>query len=510
MRTWIVTPAPFPEERLDLWNIRTARYVLDRLVIDSHDCRTNKWLACGICELHFDFCLLARLVFLGRRQDFDVQDPLLRRNDDFAHLAMKLAVTDGHCFHKEIWHILLGDLDLLQDALALHAYDLRRQVYSVGGPGEEQDGATRAIGVDHELDLLARLIFTLVGNQLDVVEPIFLPIKALAHDTEQVPAFNAVTLRIGDLVGQPVLAGSRGLELLCGLALNIRVQLPFLDSGLDRLVVFVPNSIQHQLAFAGHRLVVQRHGREAGVDGVANAVMAAIYPGIDLERLASYQHAALPHNCSAGIVCHLGSDLVLVISITVQFLSNGCIYLDLVLSILTDLDFAFGNDLGRTVPRRPPPHVRASAAPVMPAGVPVIVICEPPVAWLVEPVPDTCWIPVGGVRIAMDLVLQLRFRNRCAEVVLGVDRRDYLLAQHDRLGRSVDLNLELRLLVFLDPERSAAVTGNIDAVYAQRSIARQLVFTVQPAVLVRLETLLKDLLALGVIDSDRERLASER
>ena len=72
----------------------------------------------------------------------------------------------------------------------------------------------------------------------------------------------------------------------------------------------------------------------------------------------------------------------------------------------------------------------------------------------------------------MHLVLDLGVRHRSAEVIFGLDRGRDLLAEHDRLLRRLDRDLEFGLLVFLDAEAAAAevIVALLDdyAVDAQR------------------------------------------
>ena len=102
-------------------------------------------------------------------------------------------------------------------------------------------------------------------------------------------------LRVGQPVRQPILARLGRLDLLAGLALRVGVELPGLHGLLDRLVlVVVGDAEQGQFALALDRLLVERLGAEAGLDGVAGAVVAAVEPGEDLERLAGHQHVPVP------------------------------------------------------------------------------------------------------------------------------------------------------------------------------------------------------------------------
>ena len=206
------------------------------------------------------------------------------------------------------------------------------------------------------------------------------------------------------------------------------------------------------------RLAVERPGGEVGLDRVADAVVAAIDPGVDLERLAGDQHVARADDRAPRLVDHFGGDRVAVVLVGMDRLGHGRVDLDLHRAVGADLDFAarrpvraaagrcgHQNGIGRRQPQLPP------------AGIPVVVVGEPPVARPVEPVPRPDGIPALVVAGAHDLVLHLGLGDRRAEVVLRLDRGRDLLAEHDRLGRGVDRHLELGLLVLLDAEAAAAV-----------------------------------------------------
>ena len=109
----------------------------------------------------------------------------------------------------------------------------------------------------------------------------------------------------------------------------------------------------------------------------------------------------------------------------------------------------------------------------------------------------------------MTLYLTLASATGEAEVVLRLDRRRHLFAEHYRLRRGVDVHLELGLLVLLDPERAAAVVVDHDLVNAQSRVGGQLERPVKTAEAVGLEFLGQHLLALGIVDLDGEGLVGE-
>ncbi len=162
---------------------------------------------------------------------------LLRRHDDLLDLGVHLAAGDRHRLDEEVRHVLLHDGDLLDGALALQPHHLRRQIDAVGRPHEQQHRAVAAIGVDQQLDLLARRVLALVGDQLDVVEAEVAAVEALAADREDVAAFDRVLLLVGQLVRQAILPGFAGADLLPGLALVVGVHVPLPHRRFDRLAV---------------------------------------------------------------------------------------------------------------------------------------------------------------------------------------------------------------------------------------------------------------------------------
>ena len=107
--------------------------------------------------------------------------------------------------------------------------------------------------------------------------------------------------------------GLGGLDLLLAPALGVGVELPGLDRLLDRLVLlsFVGDLVSVSSPLPSTGLLVERLGVKVGLDRVADAVMAAVEPGEDLERLAGHQHVARADDGAARFVDHLGGDRVL-------------------------------------------------------------------------------------------------------------------------------------------------------------------------------------------------------
>src|SRR5208337_4825480 len=109
-----------------------------------------------------------------------------------------------------------------------------------------------------------------------------------------------------------------------------------------------------------------------------------------------------------------------------------------------------------------------------------------------------------------DLVLDLGLGDWRTEIVLCLDRRRHLLAQHHRLGGSIDAHLELGLLVLLDPERTAAAIPaamcDTNLVNSKGRVRRQLKRPIETAEGVGLEAPGQYLLALRVLNLNREGL----
>ena len=119
------------------------------------------------------------------------------------------------------------------------------------------------------------------------------------------------------------------------------------------MVFVVGDFEQLQFAGAGDAVAIELAGGEAGVDRVADAVVAAIDPGEDTKRLAGDEHFAVADDRAARLVDDLGLDLVAVILVGMGSLGERGIDLDLQRAIGADGRFALGDDFGR---RRWAPH----------------------------------------------------------------------------------------------------------------------------------------------------------
>ena len=325
------------------------------------------------------------------------------------------------------------------------------------------------------------------------------PSKPWPDDREHVASLDRVALAVVDRGREPVLARRGGLDRLTGLAVGVERQVPALDRRLDRLALGVVGDLQQlERSLAGDRLVVERLGADARLDRVAGAVVAAIDPGEDRERLAGDQHGARADDRPPRLVGDLGRDLVPVVLVGMSRLGQRGVDLDGDRAVGPDRHLGLGHDFGRRLRTAPPPGRPGAAAPARPAGIPRVIGGEPPVAGAVEPVPAGRGIPALVGRRAGDLVLDLRLGDRRAEVVVRLDRGRDLLAQHHRLRRGLDGHLELGLLVLLDPERAAAPVRDEDLVDAQRRVRGQLERAVEAAELVGLEVLGEDFSPLGL------------
>ena len=349
---------------------------------------------------------------------------------------------------------------------------MRRQVDPIRWTHEQQYRAPHAVGVDLKLDLLARLVFALVGDQLDVVEAEVRAVKPLAHHREQIGAFDLVTLSIRQLVRQPILTGGRGLKLLRCRPLSVRVQIPRANLALHRLVLGVRHLVQRQLTLALDRLVVQRVGVKMRTHRVPDTIVATVHPGKNLEWLSRDLHRALAHDRPPRLVHHLRHKLILMVFVRVQFLGDRRIDLHRDLPVRADRNFHVGDFLGRLVALAPPPRDWTHATPLFPARIPGRVVAKPPIAPTIEPIPRCQRVPTLAVARAQHLVLHLGLRHRRAKEILGLDRSRDLFAQHHRFRRRRHRDLVLRLLVFLHAEAAAALVHHKNLVHPQLRIHR--------------------------------------
>ena len=501
---------PLPEERLDLRDVRAAGDVLDGLVVDGQHGGSREGLAVGPGKLHLDPGLLAGLVGLLRGLDRDVDDPRFGRDDDLAHLVVDPAVGDREGLDEDVRHVARDDADLLDRALAPEVDDLRRQVHAVRRSDEEQHRRIDLVGVDQEPERLAGLVFLALGDDLQVAIAEARAVEPLPDDREQVAALDRVPLAVVDRRREPVLAGLGRLDRPAGLAVGAEGDLPAFDGRLDRLSLGVIGDLQQpERPLAGDRLVVERHREKARLDRVPRAVVAAIDPGVDGERLAGDQHGPRPHDRPARLVGDLGRDLVAMVLVGMRRLGHRGVDLDGERPIRSDRQLGLGHDLGGLMGMSPPPDDRPEHAPARPAGIPRRIGGEPPVARAEEPVPAPGRIPAGVGRRPGDLVLDLRLGDGPAEVIVRLDGRRDLLAEHHRGRRGLDAHLELGLLVLLDPERAAALIGDEDLVDPQRRVGGQLERAVEAPESVGLEVAGIDLLTLGILDLDGEGAAGE-
>ena len=311
----MVLTSPLPEEFLDLGHIAAARDVFDRFVVDRHDGGTDERLAGEVGQLDLYLGLFARLVGLLAGLDVDVQHSFFRRNDDFLRLGVDAAVGHGQGLDEEVGHVLFHDADLAHDALAVEPDHFGRQINAVGRPGEQQNRAACAVGVDLHLHLVARGVFSLVGDQLQMVETELSTVEPAADDGEHVAALDRVflclfgvflwcgrpgctcrrdacTTIVGKFIRNPILPCLRGRHLLLGRAFDVRIYLPRLHRRFDRLPVLVADLKQAKMALALDRFAVECAGRKMCGDLIAYAIVAAIDPRIDRERFAGNQYCA--------------------------------------------------------------------------------------------------------------------------------------------------------------------------------------------------------------------------
>ena len=125
---------------------------------------------------------------------------------------------------------------------------------------------------------------------------------------------------------------------------------------------------QRQLASALDRLAVEPAGGQAGVDRVADAVVAAIDPGMDRERLAGDQHAARADDRPPRGVDHFGRDRVAVVLVGVDRLGDGRVDFDLHRAVGADLHLPLGNQFRRQLGRGHQKGTGRQAAPLCQPG----------------------------------------------------------------------------------------------------------------------------------------------
>src|SRR5436190_3625016 len=300
-------PPPFPKEVLDIRDVGATRDVLDRFVVDGEHRRADVVLAIHVGQVHLHLGLLPRLVFFGGREDFDIQDPLFRRNDELLRFRIDLSAADGHGLHEEVGHVLFDDRDLFNRALPFQPQELGSEIDAVGRTDEEQDGAVRPIRIELQTDFLTRVVFPLVGNQLDVVEAEICSVEALANDGEEVAPFNDMLLAVGELVGEAILPLLRRLDLLLRLSFFARVQIPLLNRRFDRLAVLVVADLEkRERALSLYGFVVEGLGLEARLNYVADAVIASVNPRENLEWLAGDENFARADDRPARFIADLG------------------------------------------------------------------------------------------------------------------------------------------------------------------------------------------------------------
>ena len=95
------------------------------------------------------------------------------------------------------------------------------------------------------------------------------------------------------------------------------------DDGLDGLVLgVVADAVHGERAGALDRLAVERLRLEVGEDGIAGPVVAAVEPGVDLERLAGDEDRTGADDSSPALVGDFRGHGVLVVLIAMQFVGD--------------------------------------------------------------------------------------------------------------------------------------------------------------------------------------------
>ena len=180
------------------------------------------------------------------------------------------------------------------------------------------------VRVDQEPERLAGPVLLPLGDDLQVVEAEARAVEPWPGDREQVAALDRVALAVVDRRREPVLARCRRLDRLAGLAVGVERDVPALDGRLDRPALGVVGDLEQlERPLAGDRLAVERLGAEPRLDRVARAVVAAIDPGVDGERLAGDQHGPRPDDRPARLVGDLGRDLVAMVLVGMSRLGRS-------------------------------------------------------------------------------------------------------------------------------------------------------------------------------------------
>ena len=268
-----------------------------------------------------------------------------------------------------------------------------------------------------------------------------------------------------------------------------------------------------------HRLPVQR-ARGRGDDGFfTRQKIAAVQPNVHFKRTTRRDHLAAPKNRSPREIRHLRGDAVFVVLIAVQFLGDRRVDLDRHRAIDADLRLALGHQFRRrTAPRLPWGRHEAFAPPTRPR-IPIVRGVSPTVTRTEQPVPAPHRPPAIVMPGALNLVLHGSFLHRAAEVVVRLHLHLEALAQQHRLGRCLDLHLELRLLVFLDPEALPTemliapdhpVPPQRDLVVPQRRFFRKMQFPAHAAPLIRFDVRLDQLFTPGIGHGCGDRFSRHR
>ena len=218
--------SPLPEEVLNFRNVRASGNVLDGLIVNGDDGRAHEGFTVKVSELDFDLRRCTGLVTRFVRKDFDVQDSLFRRNNDFTGLLVDLSSADSEGFDKEVRHVFLGHLNFSDGTLSVHTYDFWWQVNAVRGAHKQSHCAVLSFRIDHQFDRFPGPIFFLVTDDFNVIEAELFTVKSFAPDHKDISSLDAVSCLVLERVTETVLALGRGLELLLNLTTLARVNVP--------------------------------------------------------------------------------------------------------------------------------------------------------------------------------------------------------------------------------------------------------------------------------------------
>ena len=426
---------------------------------------------------------------------------------------MHLAVYHRHGIDEKVRHITERDRDFHHLRLALHPDDLRLLLLALAGADEKPYARLPLVHIHQQFDRIARAVFLLVGDQLEVVvaKIAALIILRAAHGEHRRALLLAAFL-VRKFHGDAVLPRLRSLEDPV-----VALGRPLRDLLLNDLAVLInARRIQDCLGFPRDHFPVQGSCGKGSRHLVADICVATIQPHGHRIRLTRREHSSVPHNRPPRGVHHLSADRILVILIAVNQLRDRAIDLDLHLTVGADRAGLFKHQLRRSRASTvtPPWSRRTNATPPRPTRIPRVFPVAPPVARPVKPVPRTGGEPAVVEKVSLHLDLHRRLGHRRTVVVVCGNRRLEGLTESHRFIGCLHLYLELRLLVFLYAEGEIRIrhrAGDADIVVPKRSLLLEIEVELNPAIPIGNQTVLfEDNLVAAIPHLDLRRLPGER